>query len=75
MKKFETCNFCNGSGVEHSPDYHECSVCHGYGVIVRDNVKLPKPKTESDLREYLMQWHKSKKDNFSFVEFLNWINS
>ena len=42
MKKYETCKYCNGTGVEHSPDYPECLICGGYGVIIRDGYKRDK---------------------------------
>jgi len=45
------------------------------GIAEEITAIIPKPKTEADLREYLMQWHKSGKDSFSLIEFLNWINS
>ena len=37
MKKYEKCKWCNGTGVEHSPDYPECLICGGYGVIIKKN--------------------------------------
>ena len=30
---YETCKGCNGSGVEHHPDYPPCSACSGNGVV------------------------------------------
>ena len=30
---YETCKGCNGSGVEHHPDYPPCSACEGNGVV------------------------------------------
>ena len=34
-KRYNVCPGCNGSGVEHNPDYPPCSICNGDGVILK----------------------------------------
>ena len=34
-KRYNVCPGCNGSGVEHNPDYPPCSMCNGDGVILK----------------------------------------
>ena len=49
VKKYVSCQHCNGSGAEHASDMTTCTTCHGSGRVTRvQNTILGQMQTQSE---------------------------